>query len=550
MKTIRFIYLLAILFCRCGLEPQAGGSTNTSNAKIIGSLVNKDGIAARNTLVRCIRADYIPGVSNDTLKRFVYTDNSGKYTFKNIDSGMYVISAVDTVHLSRWSNYEVFVDSEPVILPVGVLDAPGRISIDLAGSKLSTEGFFYIQGTTIRTSLTDKNTDGRIILDSIPYGVIPAIKYTRASGNSPQIVRDSVAVIASETSTIYNVDWRFTRILRLNTTATGAGISSNVTGFPVLLRFSAENFNFDEALPDGSDLQFKVRDNTTLRYEIERWNLSSRKAEIWVTVDTVFGNDSSQSIFMYWGNPEFSSVPKQKTAFDTLLGFQGVWHLSDVPGNSVLDATTNRFDGISPDSAKPDTTDGIIGLCRSFDGVDDYITIPNTAGSKLNFSEDGYFSISAWVYVDTFDNVHRTIMTKGYEQYFLQLSYFPGDKPLWQFSVFRQSDNWNMSHTSAIKNQWVLLTGVRQGTSQFLYCNGELVASTSAIYPQGVSRDTTNDFSIGRFLKEATFPTKFGYCFFKGKIDEVRISSVAHSSDWIRLCYMNQRSDDKLVIFK
>jgi hypothetical protein len=339
-------------------------------------------------------------------------------------------------------------------------------------------------------------------------------------------------------------------MLRLNTTATGAGISSNVTEFPVLLRFSAENFNFDEALPDGSDLQFKVRDNTTLRYEIERWNLSSRRAEIWVTVDTVLGNDSSQSIFMYWGNPEFSSVPKQKTAFDTLLGFQGVWHLSDVPGNSVADATTNRFNGVSPDTATPDTTAGIIGLCRSFDGVNDYITMPNTAGSKLNFSEDGYFSISAWVYIDTFDNVYRTIMTKGYEQYFLQLSYFPGDKPLWQFSVFRQSDNWNMSHTSAIKNQWVLLTGVRQGTSQFLYCNGELVATTSATYPQGVSRDTTNDFSIGRFLKEATFPAKFGYCFFKGKIDEVRISSVAHSSDWISLCYMNQRSDDKLVIFK
>ncbi|NLG19587.1 MAG: DUF2341 domain-containing protein [Fibrobacter sp.] len=550
MKLISFIYLLAILFCRCGLEPQAGGSTNTCNARITGSLFDKEGTAAQHTQVKCIRADYIPGVSNDTLVRFTYTDHSGNYTFEHVDSGTYVISAVDTLNLSRWCTYGVMVDSQKVDLPSAVLDAPGRIRIDITGSTLTTDGFFYIQGTTIRTSLAGNNSDGSITLDSIPYGVIPAIKYARTPGISQQIVRDSVAVKASETATIYNIDWRFTRILRLNTTASGAGITSNVTGFPVLLRFSAENFNFNEVVPDGSDLQFKRNDNRTLQHEIERWNLSSGRAEVWVTVDTIFGNDSLQSISMYWGNPKFSSVTKPKNAFDTLNGFQGVWHLNDVSGDSIQDASPNRFIGISPDTATPGVTDGIIGLCRSFDGVNDYITMPNTADSKLDFPEDGYFSISAWVYVDSFDNVYRTIMTKGYEQYFLQLSYFPGDKPLWQFSVFRKSDNWNMSHISAIKNQWVFLTGVRQGTAQFLYCNGELVAATSATYPQGVSRDTTNDFTIGRFLKEATFPEKFGFCFFKGKIDEVRISSMAYSSDWIRLCFMNQRSDDKLVSYK
>ena len=38
--------------------------------------------------------------------------------------------------------------------------------------------------------------------------------------------------------------------------------------------------------------------------------------------------------------------------------------------------------------------------------------------------------------------------------------------------------------------------------------------------------------------------------FFKGMVDEVRISNIALSADWIKLCYMNQRIDDKLVIFK
>ena len=37
---------------------------------------------------------------------------------------------------------------------------------------------------------------------------------------------------------------------------------------------------------------------------------------------------------------------------------------------------------------------------------------------------------------------------------------------------------------------------------------------------------------------------------FKGKIDEVRLSNVSCSMDWIRLCYMNQKIDDALVVFK
>ena len=38
--------------------------------------------------------------------------------------------------------------------------------------------------------------------------------------------------------------------------------------------------------------------------------------------------------------------------------------------------------------------------------------------------------------------------------------------------------------------------------------------------------------------------------YWNGKIDEVRVEKVARSADWIKLCFMNQREDDKLVRFK
>jgi len=51
-------------------------------------------------------------------------------------------------------------------------------------------------------------------------------------------------------------------------------------------------------------------------------------------------------------------------------------------------------------------------------------------------------------------------------------------------------------------------------------------------------------------MQTVTAPSYDGFCYFKGKIDEVRISSAPLSPDWIRLCFMNQRENDKLVSFK
>ena len=37
---------------------------------------------------------------------------------------------------------------------------------------------------------------------------------------------------------------------------------------------------------------------------------------------------------------------------------------------------------------------------------------------------------------------------------------------------------------------------------------------------------------------------------FGGLLDEIRIANIQRSANWVKLCYMNQRVDDKLVVFK
>ena len=256
---------------------------------------------------------------------------------------------------------------------------------------------------------------------------------------------------------------------------------------------------------------------------------------------------------MYWGNPGAASV-NDGTVFDTAAGYQGVWHLGESGDGSAGDATVNRYDGISPDTAVPQVGEGVVGNCRVFDGVDDFITMPNTADGKLNIPDGGYYTVCAWVYIDSFDNASHCIVSKGYEQYYLRFTYIsknlPAATPQWEFVEFSEADKWRTSTGTASSGQWTLVAGVRQGEKQFLYRNGELVDSTVDAWQNTVSRNTGNDLTIGRFVKAVTVPINEGYCHFSGRIDEVRIISSAQSADWVRLCYMNQRPDDRLVVFR
>lgn len=257
---------------------------------------------------------------------------------------------------------------------------------------------------------------------------------------------------------------------------------------------------------------------------------------------------------MYWGNPGASAQSSGSMVFDTANGFQGVWHLKENGNDPVLDATANHYNGTAYNMTGDSPIPGTIGNARAFNGDSSYITMPNTAYSKLNFSENGYYSVSAWVYLDTSDGASHCIVSKGYEQYYLRSTYIsmsvPAMSPLWEFVEFSETVKWQTSNTPASVKQWVLLTGVRQESKQLLYCNGALVDSAIDVWSNAVSRNTTNDLTIGRVAKSVTVPINEGYCYFKGGIDEVRIISTVQSPDWVKLCYMNQRSDDRLVVFK
>ena len=176
-----------------------------------------------------------------------------------------------------------------------------------------------------------------------------------------------------------------------------------MTGFPVLIRLTGSAFDFSQAQTSGGDLRFAKSDNTPLPYEIERWDPAAGMAEVWVKVDTVLGNDNTHAITMYWGNPNVADSSNGAAVFDTASGFQGVWHLGEAGNTVAKDATINGFNGTLYGMTAASSVPGAIGIARNFDGASGYIQMIGTAAGKLNFSQNGFYAVSAWVCADTLD---------------------------------------------------------------------------------------------------------------------------------------------------
>jgi len=551
------ILIQSMFYMQCSLPDTGGGTIETTNG-ITGSVHNNDKTPARNTVVKLLPENYDPVTDEPTEEKYIdTTDSNGKFSFRHIRSGNYNIlarsSTFSTSFLIR--NVDVAEDSVSAVSP-GFLENHGVISADFSNTgSLDSMSYMYIPGTDIYSLI---GSDGKARLDNIPAGVFTEVLLNDGDSKKVNILRDEITLRPEDSVTILNPLWKHSRRISLNTSPDGARINTDLYGFPVLIRLNSNNFDFSQAQTAGSDLCFTTVNNKPLPFEIERWDFSGKHAELWVKVDTIRGNDSTQTILMYSGaltGSVTSSLKNSSVVFDTAASFQGVWHMGDA-GFTIDDATVNQYHGTSPDTARPLAAEGIIGTCREFDGSSDFITMPGTSNGKVNFEQNDEYTLSVWVRHDTFDGTSHCIVSKGYEQHYLRSTYIsqpPSLVPQWEFVEFGEAGGtgtWYALNGAITEKQWSHVVGIRHGGKQLLYCDGVLVDSTTDIWQNTVSRNTGNDLYIGRFAEAITVPVPEGFCYFKGSIDEVRILNRAQSPDWVRLCYMNQRTDDRLVVFR
>jgi hypothetical protein len=528
----------------------AGGSSSTDNGRILGMICLENRLPAPNTLVTLRPADFDP-YQDIYAFRIDTTDAAGNYEFSKLAAGSYTLEAVAFNGKTRALVNSIMVDSATAYAPVAALAKPGALKVQVQNGS-AVASYVYIPGT----SLYGLVHDGFGFIDSVPAGTVMAVYYVNtADPAANHTIKADFSLSSGDTRVIADYSsWQYSRRLFLNTTITGADVSSTLVTFPVLVRLSAANFNFNQARSDGSDLRFKKSDDSPLAYEIEQWDAAGQRAAIWVKVDTVYGNDSTHFFALYWGNPAATAESNSAAVFDTATGFQGVWHLSGEGTTTAYDATANGYHGASYNMNAASAIEGAVGRARAFNGSSSYIVMPNTAAGRLNFPEDGEYSLSLWVYADTLDTLWRAIAGKGHEQYYMQLKGLGRNRATWEFVEFQDQRGWEYTEDSTPPapgaKQWLYLTGVRSGTSQQLYINGGRVVDTAALMPGDHARNTADNFTIGRFARSVSIPYYQGWSYFKGRVDEVRITRGALSADWIKLCYMNQKAHDALIIFR
>jgi hypothetical protein len=399
--------------------------------------------------------------------------------------------------------------------------------------------YLYIPGTDVFTIITAENSStGKANLNYIPAGSFTDINFIAATG--PQItnlLKDTLEMQPGDTFEFAYTTWVHSAKLVLNTASSGADIRENVCNFPVLVRLNEKVFDFSLAKDDGRDIRFAKSNGVPLVYEIERWDPTINKAEVWVKCDTVHGNDSTQFITMYWGNSRAIDVSDGTKVFDTAAGFTGVWHLNEDPSDgpgAIKDRSVNAFHATSSGlMTSSNSIEGTIGKALTFNGKDDYLN----AGNVAVFD---HYSIGLWVYLNTVDFTQRFIFkdssyTLWYDRIQASIRMEHMDSvAMW--SGLLQNGGVGVPMTTGA---WCYLTGTFDGTKTKIYQNGNEVTSSNEITAHPLV--SQNPLLFGKSWKVD---------FVDGSMDEIRVERTARSADWVKLCYMNQRIDDKLIKFK
>jgi hypothetical protein len=520
--------LCAVLHCTKQAVVSGPGTGSDTPNSLYGAVVYTDGTSAVHAIVRLRPADYVKGVVDSVVStgriRDVYTDTNGHFAIDSVDTGMYAIEI----------NHD---DSQGALIRCHFLSDTTLHTDTLkpTGAIVGTWETFtadtivrYVQILGLDRLVKIDTLQKTFAVTHLPQGTY-SLRIVSVSPNNGPFNFDSIQIITGQATAHRFSPWKFSRKIGFNTTSTGANVAGNIVGFPVLVRLNVTNFTFGQAKVDGSDVRFAKADNTLLPYEIERWDATKQLAEIWVKVDTVYGNDSSQSITMYWGNTNAGSLSNSNVVFDATNGFSAVWHLD----NTCSDATGNAHNGTNYGAI---TTPGNIGSAEKFSGTDS-IVVPGLLGTP------GNVTLSAWFKADTLTDSGQEIVSigdavllrGGMKTFGVIGSFASGAKSFVQL----------YSGQDSASREWhfVAFTFNNGSHVHSLYIDGALVDTVTDTRPINYANLGTNTH-IGAHGNGKKYYNSYA------AIDEVRVCHIVRNADWMKLSYMNQKTGGVLVQFK
>ncbi|MCK5560125.1 MAG: hypothetical protein KAJ51_06010 [Thermoplasmata archaeon] len=225
------------------------------------------------------------------------------------------------------------------------------------------------------------------------------------------------------------------------------------------------------------------------------------------------------------GNAE---IDKIEPPFQVDPNTIALWHLDEGSGTMALDETPNNHDGtLGGDGLGTDLptwTAGKFGTGLSFDGVDDYVLVPES--DDFSISTTGELTVEFIVYTGSDITSRQEIISKGGQTTSAIHEWTIRLKNGKLSANFCDSIDWNIrrEEVTVSANTWyyftVVYTGYTKDDDIEIYRNC-VESSTVANQVNYVYSNTVSDLGMGRI-----HVTK-GWYYFAGIVDEIRISNIA-----------------------
>jgi biopolymer transport protein ExbB len=333
-----------------------------------------------------------------------------------------------------------------------------------------------------------------------------------------------IPVVASAASW-WNNDWKFRKEIGFDLSPAGADVAGSPQDVPVLVRLSLANFSyFNDTKPDGSDFRLLAGDDKTpLKFHFEKYDPQTQMALLWVRVPQLTGGSKADKIYAYYGNsdaPGAADVPGTYDASQAL-----VLSLSEANG-PPLDSTAYK-NNPSNSTAELSPASLIAGGAK-FAGKQS-ITVPATASLRLLPNQG--LTASAWVRVEQPQDA--VILSLADQDRAVALD-IAGSK-LTARAAFGGAPVVVSAASDLQMSQWHHVALTIGGGKLTLYVDG-VAAGNAAVTPQEIG----GVFTVG---------AENGARFLTGDVDEVEVSKVARSADWIKASARSQSMDANLVVY-
>jgi hypothetical protein len=276
----------------------------------------------------------------------------------------------------------------------------------------------------------------------------------------------------------------------------------------------------------GGDILFTASDGTTkLDYELESYSSSTGATVAWVRIP-LLSAASDTTIYLYYGNASSGYQQNPTGVWDS--DYKGVWHLPNGTALSTKDSTGNyNFSITGSLAAAPGK---IYGGVNGFPNTNE---LDNAGGTSLNTTN---WTASGWIYrTGSPSGYGNSILSHGPQAAAGHWYFYGNPSNVLDIDIPYVKGNIVTGATTIPLNTWAYAVATKNGNVYTVYLNGNSDGSvTDATVPTVSGKITAGNAN-------ASIPLA-------GSLDELRISGIARSADWIKTEYNNQNSPQTFYV--